>query len=97
IIIQRSTDVVLRSEVILVFIAATQAEVKAVEQTLLKAAHSVRVRESLISKKPGIVNPPAGRKIDGGPFRWMMGEPNFKHRCRVRTPVAIELAKLGTG
>src|SRR5213076_114344 len=82
IIIPRRTDVVLSSEVIRVFIAATQAEVKAVEQTLLKAAHNVGVREILISKKPGIVNPPAGRKIDGGPFKWMMGEAKFKHGCR---------------
>src|SRR4030095_6108951 len=92
----RRTDVVPSSEVIRVFIAAAQAEVKPVEQTLLKAPHCVGVRELLCGKEPGIVNPPAGRQVDSRPFEWMMRETQFKNRCGVRTPTAVKLTELGT-
>src|SRR5207249_9058160 len=96
IVIPRRTDVVGSSEIIRVFITGPQAEVQAVEQSLLKTAYNIGVREILIGKEPGIVNPPAGRQVNSRPFEWMMCEAHFKDRCGVRTPIAIKLTKLGT-
>src|SRR2546430_7414923 len=76
--------------------AAGEAEIKATEQPLLKPPHNVGVREILSGKKPGIINPPAGRKVNRHSFEWMMRNADFEHGSGVRASVAVELAKLCT-
>ena len=48
----------------------------------------------MVRKEPGIVNPPPGRKRDKGTAERIITQPDFKHRCVVRTAVAVELAEL---
>src|SRR5438046_8328141 len=60
----------------------------------MKTSGKVCVRKILVSKEPGIVNPPAGRQREIGVGKGMRSCPDFKHRCVVRTAVAVELAEL---
>ena len=77
IVVPERVDIIISGEVIRVFIAARQAQIDAMEQTLLKATDDIRVLEILASFKPGIVNPAPGGKCQSCTIKWKVRHAQF--------------------